>query len=305
MHDNAEYSARISDLNQEDRDATDPWRAMTVRPDAEAQEQDSSFVGVFHLVNSLLPDEQSIQSVSPDTHVKDALKLMRQHGFSQLPVMEGDLVLGVFSYRSFAKRVAELGRLDLDRLEVDDCIEDLDFVRVTDELERMFFHLDQDGAVLVGDPDRLLAVATSTDLIQYLYRLTHPFVLIQEIELVLRRLVTAALGKEDVGKYIRRAVASNYKDRVDQIPAQIEELSCAELVQTVIHSTNYAEVFCRFLGRNRDSSWGYLGRISGIRNDVFHFRRPITDDDVQILDNARTWLLRKARAIEAREGAKS
>jgi CBS domain-containing protein len=295
----------MSNLNQEGGDATDPWRAMTVGPDAEAQEQDSSFVGIFHLVNSLLPDEQIILSVPPYTHVRDALKLMQQYGFSQLPVMEGDLVLGAFSYRSFAKRVAELGRIDVDRLEVDDCIEDFEFVRVTDELERMFFHLDRDGAVLVGDPDRLLAVATSTDLIHYLYKLTHPFVLIQEIELVLRRLVTAAVSKEDVGKYIRRAVSSNYKDREDQIPAQLKELSCAELVQTVIHSANYTEVFSKLLGSNRDSTRGYLGRISGIRNDVFHFRRPITEDDVQILDNARTWLLRKARAIEAREGTKS
>jgi CBS domain-containing protein len=278
---------------------------MTVWPDAEAWEQDSSFVGMFHLVNSLLPDEQSVLSVPPDTRARDALQLMQQYGFSQLPVMEGDLVLGVFSYRSFAKRVTELGRMDLDLLEVDDCIEDLEFVRVTDELERMFLHLDRDGAVLVGDPDRLFAVATSTDVIRYLYRLTHPFVLIQEIELVLRRLVTAVVSKEDVGKYIRRAVSSNYKGREDKIPAQLEVLSCAELVQTVIHRENYVEVFCKVLGRNRDSAWGYLGQISGIRNEVFHFRKPITDGDVQILDNARTWLLRKARAIEAREGAKS
>jgi len=278
---------------------------MTVGPDSKAQEQDSSFVGMFHLVNSLLPDEQSVLSLRPDTRVRGALELMRQHGFSQLPVMEADLVLGIFSYRSFAKRVAELGRVDIDRLEVDDCIEDLEFVRVTDELERTFFYLDRDGAVLVGDPDRLIAVATPTDLIQYLYGLTHPFILIQEIELVLRRLVGAAVTKDDFAKYIRRAVASNYKDREDHIPARLEELTCAELVLTVINSANYTEAFCGILGSNRDSAWGYLGRIAGIRNDVFHFRRPITDADVQVLANARTWLLRKARAVEAREGARS
>ena len=278
---------------------------MMVRPDAKAPEHDSSFVGMFHLVNSLLPDEQSILSVRPDTHVRDALELMRQHGFSQLPVMEADLVLGVFSYRSFAKRVAELGKVDLDRMEVDDCIEDLEFVRVTDELERTFLYLDRDGAVLVGDPDRLIAVATPTDLIQYLYSLTHPFVLIQEIELVLRRLVSAAVAKEEFVNYIRRAVSSNYKGREERIPTQLEELTCAELVLTVINSANYADSFSGLLGSNRDSARGYLGRISDIRNDVFHFRRPITDDDVQVLANARTWLLRKARAVEAREGARS
>jgi hypothetical protein len=277
---------------------------MADKSDPETQEEDSSFVGMFNLVNSLLPDEQDILSVRPDTKVRDALELLRQHRFSQLPVMEAKFVLGVFSYRSFAKRAAELGKVDLDRLEVDDCIEDLEFVRVTDELERTFFYLDRDGAVLVGDPDRLVAVATPTDLIQYLYSLTHPFILIQEIELVLRRLVSAMVLEEDFAKYSRRALASNYKGIEDRIPTRLEELTCAELVLTVINSVNYAEAFCKLLGSNRDSARGYLGQISSIRNDVFHFRRSITEADIQILANARMWLLRKARAVEARGGAR-
>jgi hypothetical protein len=218
--------------------------------------------------------------------------------------MEGDQVVGVFSYRSFASRVAILGKVDLSRAEVDDFIEDLEFVRVTDELERTFQYLDRDGAVLVGDPNQLIAVATPTDMIDYLYSLTHPFMLIQEIELVLRRLVSVTVSEADLSQYIRRAVSSNYRDREEQIPTKLEELSCAELVQTVVHSTNFAEAFHRILGNNRESVWGYLGRIPDIRNDVFHFRRSITVDDVQVLTDARTWLLRKARAAEARGGAK-
>ncbi len=268
----------------------------------EDSKQINSFAGLFHSVNSLLPDQQSVLSVRPDTKVREALDLMQQHGFSQLPVIEGELVLGVFSYRSFANRIAELRQIDLDRLEVDDCIEDLEFVRVTDELERMFPHLDRDGAVLVGDPDRLLAVATPTDLIQYLHNLTHPFILIQEIEMALRRLVSATVAELDLVEYIRRAVSRNYEDRDGEIPTELGSLTCAELVQTVIHRANYNEAFARLLGGNRDSAWGYLGRIADIRNIVFHFRGPITADDVQILANARTWLLRKARAAEARRG---
>lgn len=77
--------------------------------------------------------------------MREALDLMREHGFSQLPIVEGDQVLGVFSYRSFANRAAVLGKVDLGRAEVDDFVEDFEFVRVTDELERTFPHLDRDG----------------------------------------------------------------------------------------------------------------------------------------------------------------
>jgi hypothetical protein len=203
-----------------------------------------------------------------------------------------------------ANRVTALGKVDLGRADVDDFIQDLEFVRVTDELERTFQYLDRDGAVLVGDPDQLIAVVTPTDLIDYLYGLTHPFMLIQEIELVLRRLVSATVSMGDLSQYIRRAVSSNYRDREDQIPTELGGLSFAELVQTVVHTANFREAFYRILGNNRESAWGYLGRIANIRNDIFHFRRSITDDDIQVLTDARTWLLRKARAAEARGDAR-
>lgn len=144
---------------------------VTAGLDGEGSDKQASFIGLFHLVNNLVPNEQAILAVQSDTSVREALNLMREHGFSQLPIVESEQVLGVFSYRSFANRAAILGKVDLGRAEVDDFIEDFEFVRVTDELERTFPHLDRDGAVLVGDPDKLIAVATPTDLIDYMYGL--------------------------------------------------------------------------------------------------------------------------------------
>ncbi len=279
---------------------------MTAAPQDEdgLEQADSaaSLTALFHRVNSLLPDEQEIVSVAPGAMVTEALELMSRHGFSQLPVMVGDAVIGVFSYRSFARRVAQLGRIDLERLEVDDCIEELDFVRVSDEMEELFESLDRDGAVLVGDPDQLLAVATPTDLIRYLYRVTHPFVLIQEIELVLRGLVRHAANHDELAGYIKRAVASKYLTRRDEVPTQLADLDLGELILTVTNGDNYKERFCQVLGRNRDSVRGYLDPIPRLRNDVFHFRRRITGEDHRTLANTRTWLLRKARAAEALGG---
>ena len=73
--------------------------------DNEDSDPKDRFVNLFHLVNALVPDEQNVTVVRPDTPVREALDLMRENGFSQLPVMEGDRVIGVFSYRSFANRI--------------------------------------------------------------------------------------------------------------------------------------------------------------------------------------------------------
>lgn len=278
---------------------------MTDEPDEQAEMQaGGSAVAMFHRVNSLLPDEQNVVSVSPGTLVREALDLMRKHGFSQLPVVEGDEVLGVFSYRSFSTRVAEMGKVDIDRIEVDDCLEDFEFIRVSGEIEAMFERLDRDGAVLVGDPDRLIAVATATDLVQYLYSVAHPFILIQEIELVLRELVRSAIPDDELASRIRKAVSSRYEGAEERIPVDLVDLSFAELVLTVINGTNYTEKFCKIFGRNRESARGYLDPIPRIRNEIFHFRKPATGDDMRTLINTRTWLLRKARTIKARGGSK-
>lgn len=257
-------------------------------------------MAVFHLVNSLLPEDQNVTTIPHDTPVMQALVLMEEHGFSQVPVMTGDTVIGVFSHRSLSRRMRQLGRVDLSRLDIDDCLEELQFVRLSGEIEELFRFLDRDDAVLVGDRDNPVGVATSTDLVHYLYGVAHPFVLIQEIELVLRGLVRMASPAEELGGFIARAVGSKYRGRLDELPTELASLDLGELVLTIIHGDNYSSVFERVFGRNRDSTRGYLNPIPQLRNDVFHFRGDITSEDYGVLANTRAWLLRKALVAEAR-----
>ena len=52
----------------------------------------------FFVASRLVPDAQEVVSVPPDTPVFDALALMKEHDFSQLPVLVEGEVIGVFSY---------------------------------------------------------------------------------------------------------------------------------------------------------------------------------------------------------------
>jgi hypothetical protein len=58
---------------------------------------------LFHRINRVIPLDQLLVSVSPDTPVVEAIRLMQKRGFSQLPVIEGTELLGVFSYRSLGE----------------------------------------------------------------------------------------------------------------------------------------------------------------------------------------------------------
>src|SRR5205823_2157059 len=105
--------------------------------------------------NSVLPSEQQVVSVAPDMLAVEALNKMKDRRFSQLPVVVGREVLGLFSYRSFANAVVTLGQSasknrEFNPLEllVEDCLEKPTFARVTDEFADWFDFIDQHDAVI-------------------------------------------------------------------------------------------------------------------------------------------------------------
>jgi CBS domain-containing protein len=60
---------------------------------------------LFHRINRIIPENQHLLVIPPDTSVPEAVILMHSHGYSQVPVVAGGEVLGVFSYRSFSERL--------------------------------------------------------------------------------------------------------------------------------------------------------------------------------------------------------
>src|SRR5438034_237221 len=172
---------------------------------------------LFHRINLIIPPNQELLSVPPTCRVRDAVALMRKHGYSQVPVVQSGEVLGVFSYRSFAKEAASATLEELDKqrcapgdLHVDEFLEQFEFARVTEEMNRVFDAMDRDNGVLVGTPDRLIGILTPMDFLRYLYQVASPFVLVSEIELALRALIRVALSEEQIELAATRSLVSAY-----------------------------------------------------------------------------------------------
>lgn len=97
---------------------------------------------LFHRINRVIPADQAVLAVAPDCRARDALALMHERGYSQLPVVHNGEVIGVFSYRSFAQKAVRESLDDWKQqkcapgdLPVDDCIKKFEFARVTEEDE--------------------------------------------------------------------------------------------------------------------------------------------------------------------------
>ncbi|SRR6266446_4497600 len=261
-----------------------------------------SITELFHRLNSVLPADQKIISVLPETSVEEALALLGRYGFSQLPVMIGQEVLGLFSYRSFSQAVIKLSRDARDQrfnpleMLVDDCIDRPTYARVTDEFRAWFETIDKQDAILVGDPDRLQGIVTAMDILRYLYGVASPFVLIAEIELSLRALIRMAVDQDQLVACANTCL-KHYAE--GNLPTDLEHMSFNDYVQIIGDGRNWVHFQPIFKG-DRGRTRAKLEQVRDLRNDVFHFRREITVDEFETLSALRDWMLQKATAAEAR-----
>jgi CBS domain-containing protein len=264
---------------------------------------------LFHRLNSVLPEDQHVVSVGPDMLAIEALDKLKELRFSQLPVVVGREVLGLFSFQSFANAVVTHGRnasknqkfTPLDLL-VEDCMVQPTFARVTDEFADWFDFIDQHDSVLVGEPNRLQGIVTAMDILRYLYRVASPFVLVAEVELALRALINLAVSSETLAVCAKDCLKDKYPDG---LPTRLEEMTFNDYVQ-IIGDGRCWEHFQNLMGGNRVRTRAKLEQLRDIRNLVFHFKREITVEEYETLAAGRQWMLIKARAAEARrEDARS
>lgn len=255
----------------------------------------------FMQVARLVPTTQQVTGVQVGTQVRQALQLMGQEGFDQVPVLAGERVVGVFSYRSLAGALQYLRRND-DPLDqpVEDCVDEPEYVRASHDVGDILSLLEKDGAVLVGEESRLDAVMTSTDVMRYLWSATHPFVLLQDIELSARSLMyQCCAAPSALEQAMRRGLPAERFGRSRE-PGRLEDLTYAELLSVLLQAENFGRVFAEVFGRNKALLAATLEPVREVRNKVFHFRDEITAAELDVLVLARQYLRRRVATAKAR-----
>lgn len=257
-----------------------------------------SLSDLFHLAGRVLPEEQELLAVAPDTSVRDALEVMSSRSFNQLPVVVGRRVLGVFSYRSFAQGVRKLSPKELRPLELDvsEFLEELQFASLETQLTRLLGEFDLRDAVLVGADDRLQGVITTTDALNYFYRVASPYVLLREIELSIRELIRHSTNETTLRQCIDQSLHTSYVDP-DKRPRRVEELSFNDYVMLLRYKGTWS-TFKRAFGGTPDIVYTKLHQLPNLRNDVFHFKRELSIEDYELLRDTRDWLLRCIRTVD-------
>ena len=258
---------------------------------------------VFHRVNNVLPEDRDPVFVEYDTSVNQALGLMKENNFSQIPVKAGNEVLGIFSYRSFSSKVIEMigEKIDFDLFPVGEFIEPVDFVDILDDLTNSLDKLDKRDVVLVGNRNELRGLFTPIDLVNYLYKLSSPFILLGEIEGAIRNILRSCTTPGQLIEIARLTLAQVYLP--DRMPKSIEEMTFNDYVQIIGDGRTWKSFEVVFMTGDlqRKRTRTKLEEIRDIRNDVFHFRREINEDDIKKLLSHRDWIKNVLTAYQAKK----
>ena len=73
--------------------------------------------------------DSTVHTIAPTATVLDALRLMADKGIGALVVTEGDAIVGIFTERDYARKIALLGRTSADTLARDVMTTSVRFVR--------------------------------------------------------------------------------------------------------------------------------------------------------------------------------
>lgn len=280
---------------------------MTV-PQAElaiafAEEAIADLTSVFHRVNNVLPENQEPLCISLDMPVAKALALMERNNFSQIPIKAGDEILGIFSYRSFAQKISAFSgeKVDLNQIQVREFIERAEFVDVLDDFIKTLDTLDKNDTILVGNRKNLSGIITPIDLVKYLYKLSSPFVLLGEVEKGVRNIIRDSSTPEQLQEMIQQTLSQIYQ--AEKMPKSLEDMTFNDYVQVIGdgRTWKYFEAVFGSGDLQRKRTRVKLEQIGDLRNDAFHFKRDLLEEDINILVIHRDWIKNTLTAYQAKK----
>ena len=291
--------------------------------------------GPFGPVWALLPKDQQPLLIGDDTPCQDAMERMVDNNFSQLPVKnkEGHII-GVFTWRSFAKRVADLrsvgGGFKPIGMPVREALEPAKFIdpEVYIDTETDWSDLDY---ILVGTDTGLMGILCIADVFGRLNDFAEAFVLLYEIEHEIRDLIHDVYSDEELTEVLdamtvsatreAKQVTEELKQVLDEkgkIPAvgkairllrtglgsrpleRLEDFTFAQYRTLICCEANWPR-FVPVFDTMRELVDADFADINDLRNIVFHFRRGITPKDTDRLRRFRD-RLRYDRELYAKAG---
>jgi predicted transcriptional regulator len=230
-------------------------------------------------VSKLHAANQRIVSITPDGTISQVVTLMMTGGFSQLPVMTNEReVKGIITWRSIGSRLA----MGAGSINARDFMEPHQEIRSDTSIFNAIPLIVANDYVLVrGTDNKIQGIITANDLSIQFRVLTEPFLLLSEIENLIRNMI---------GGHFSASELSDARDPGSTArPIQnVADLTFGEYIRLLQNPDRWTQLG---IAVDRTIFCAKLDRVREIRNDVTHFDPDgITAQDLEVLRDFTTFL---------------
>lgn len=219
-------------------------------------------------------------TVNRETTIKEAVTLMMQNNYSQLPIVanKGRKLEGIVSWRSIGKAIS----MNRDPRRVFDCKEDIEPVKLDFPLLEVMDKVQRDEVVVVKNRDEVICgIVTASDIAEEFKKHAEAFFLIEEIEKQIRYLLKdckidellICLDPEKLGKEVKDI----YDLSFGHYAVALERDAFFEKLNLCIEKSVFVKG---------------LHDVRLIRNDVMHFSPdPMSPEDIEKLRTFARFLM--------------
>lgn len=231
-----------------------------------------------------------ILACTPDEHVSSIVTKMMKGGFSQLPVMTGERsVKGVVSWQTIGTHLA-LGAGGETAKDLMEAHQEISSDRSIFDAISIIVAADY---VLVKDSTgKITGIITAADLSLQFRELTEPFLLLSEIEGLIRNLIGENFALEE----LKASCDSTDEARLAKVKT-VADLTFGEYVRLLENQERWDQLGLKV---DRKLFCGDLDAVREIRNDVMHFDPDgIDPDDLTRLREFTRFLQQIARVTKS------
>jgi predicted transcriptional regulator len=227
--------------------------------------------------------------VSPNDSMIEAVTIMLQHDFSQLPVMVRREVKGVVSWHSIG---AWLLRGGTRYAQVRECLapppcilsNDTPLFQAVDEVAKHQYVLIYERKL-----NKIIGIVTAADLAIELRHLSEPFLLLKEVENHIRGLISES------GFTIQDLRAAADTSDATRTVNDLDDLTLGEYLRLLSQKDAWPKLRLPLDQRRFNKQ---LDEVRRIRNNTMHFKlEPLSDRDLEMLRGCASFL-RSAKTIK-------
>ena len=255
-------------------------------PDPEPSEEESFEEGggwvtrdATYRISKLAAANQEVIRISPDATLAEAVTLLLARDFSQIPVMSSEReVKGTISWKSIGTRLA-LGR---QIGPVREFMEPSHEVRAEISIFDAIPMISRYDYVLVrGEQNKITGIVTASDLSRQFQTLSEPFLLLSEIENLVRNMIGEKFSVPELASALDPGGAQREV-------ASVDDLTFGEYIRLLQQPERWARLG---LAIDRVLFCKDLDVVREIRNDVTHFDPDgITSEEVERLRDFKSLL---------------